>query len=188
MDFLYTLPVWITALAIFFLRICDVSFGTLRTIAVVNGRSRLAVFLGFFEVLIWITAVSQVIASVKSNPVLLIAYAAGFAAGNAVGIRLEKRIAMGSCVIRMISPHKGEEIAEKLRGIGFTVTTFDGMGRDGPRTLIFAMCPRKAAKMVVKTAKSIEPQLFYSVEPASEISLWGTMQPATGWRGVFKKK
>jgi len=188
MDFLYTLPVWITALAIFFLRICDVSFGTLRTIAVVNGRSRLAVFLGFFEVLIWITAVSQVIASVKSNPVLLIAYAAGFASGNAVGIRLEKRIAMGSCVIRMISPHKGEEIAEKLRGIGFTVTTFDGMGRDGPRTLIFAMCPRKAAKMVVKTAKSIEPQLFYSVEPASEISLWGTMQPATGWRGVFKKK
>jgi len=38
MVFLDTLPVWVVGIAIFFLRIGDVSLGTIRTIAVIQGR------------------------------------------------------------------------------------------------------------------------------------------------------
>lgn len=53
------------------LRIIDVSLGTLPTAALVNGRVGVSVALGFFAILIWITAVSQLLAGVTANPVLL---------------------------------------------------------------------------------------------------------------------
>jgi len=68
----------------FGIRIVNVSIGTLRTITVVQGRLKLSVVLGFFEVLIWITALSQVLVGASTNPVLILAYAGGFAGGNAV--------------------------------------------------------------------------------------------------------
>jgi uncharacterized protein YebE (UPF0316 family) len=52
------LPLWAIALIIFGLRIFDVRLGTFRTISVVHGRVRLAVLLGFFEIAIWVTAIS----------------------------------------------------------------------------------------------------------------------------------
>ena len=94
MDTLFVtdLPAWALAGTIFLLRIIDVSLGTMRTITVVNGRLRLSVALGFFEVLVWVTAVSQVILRLRDHPILVLAYAAGFAAGNAVGILLERKL------------------------------------------------------------------------------------------------
>ena len=83
--FLHDAPVWVLALVVFGLRVCDVSMGTLRTLTIVQGRTALAITLGFFEVLLWILAVSQVIVQVKDEPVLAVAYAAGFACGNGVG-------------------------------------------------------------------------------------------------------
>ncbi|HOF22271.1 MAG TPA: DUF5698 domain-containing protein, partial [Bacteroidales bacterium] len=41
---------------IFIARVCDVSLGTLRIIFVSKGNKKIAPFLGFFEVLIWIVA------------------------------------------------------------------------------------------------------------------------------------
>ena len=45
-------------LLIFMARICDVSIGTIRIIFVSKGKRNIAPILGFFEVLIWITALS----------------------------------------------------------------------------------------------------------------------------------
>ena len=78
MDFTQVWPVWGLAIAIFLLRIVDVSVGTIRTIAVVNGRIKISVLLGFIEVLIWITVVSQVIARVKESPFILLAPTEGW--------------------------------------------------------------------------------------------------------------
>jgi len=70
-------------------RILDVSLGTLRTVSVVRGRVVLAAVLGFFEVTIWVVAVSKVITSFD-NPFNVLGYATGFALGNAVGILIER--------------------------------------------------------------------------------------------------
>lgn len=188
MPFLDPLPVWAIAALVFSLRIVDVSIGTMRTIMVVSGRVTLAVVLGFFELLIWATAVSQVILMVPEHPVLLVPYAAGFAAGNAVGILLERRLAIGSCVVRMLTDSKGAEIARTLNAIGQHVTAFMGEGLAGPKTLVYATCARRQLPLLLEAARRVDPTLFYSVERFSETGGVAPVMPPTGWRAVLKKK
>jgi uncharacterized protein YebE (UPF0316 family) len=188
MDLISTLPVWMVGIAIFAFRVLDVSLGTLRTIAVVQARVALSVVIGFLEVLIWITAVSQVVLRIHESPLLLLAYAGGFAAGNACGIVLERTLAIGTCVIRMISSNGGQAIADTLRSHGYALTTFEGRGRDGRRTLLFIACPRHDLTKVVNTAAEIDPHLFYTVERFSQAAHFDPLPHHTGWRAVFKKK
>jgi uncharacterized protein YebE (UPF0316 family) len=190
MDFLAEMPVWAVAALIFCLRIVDVSIGTMRTITVVQGWVKLSVVLAFFEVLIWISAVSQVIVGIGKSPVLLLAYAAGFATGNAVGILIEKKLALGTALAMMISPRAGDRIAAALRARGFRLTTVAGEGRDGPVSVIHCFCPRKDLPGMLETAGELDPDVFYAVEPVRE---WrggfeGPFPHPTGWRAVFKKK
>ena len=190
MGFLTHLPAWALAALIFSIRIVDVSIGTLRTISVVQGRLKLSVLLGFFEVLIWITALSQVIVRVSTNPILVVAYAGGFATGNAVGIALERGLALGAAVIRIISAAAGPEIARQLRQRGQRVTTFEGEGRDGPVTMIYAICRRRELSKILEIARAADANLFFSIEPVQQ---WRDAFPnplphATGWRASFKKK
>ena len=67
MEWVASIPVWLLCAVIFVLRICDVTLGTVRTVAIVKGRVTVAAFLGFFEVLIWILAVSQVISRINES-------------------------------------------------------------------------------------------------------------------------
>src|SRR5688500_13856334 len=78
------------ALLIFFLRLCDVSLGTLRTLYVVRGDRLRAVPLAFVESLIWIIAIARIMKEVTGgNYFNMLAYAGGFAAGCYVGITIE---------------------------------------------------------------------------------------------------
>ncbi len=187
LDFLNDMPVWMMAVAIFCLRVVDVSLGTVRTISVVQGRTVLSVGLGFVEVLVWIFAVSQVIARIREHPVLMLAFAGGFAAGNAVGIALERRLALGNSVVRMISSRHAATIAAELREAGQRVTTFEGQGRDGTRTLLYIVCPRRNVPKVLAIARGIEPEIVHVVESATDTSS-GPLPHPTGWRAVWKKK
>ncbi|MBN1944675.1 MAG: DUF2179 domain-containing protein [Bradymonadales bacterium] len=170
MEFISILPIWALALVIFGLRICDVSLGTVRTIAVVQGLAYLAVPLGFLEVLIWVVAVAQVITRIDESLWLVLAYAGGYAAGNAVGILIERKLALGTVVVRMISSKAGESVANLLRGRKRRLTTFRGEGRDGPVTLIYTTCPRREVKELLEEARAADPTLFYAVEPVREWS------------------
>lgn len=188
MAFLAEIPIWALALAVFFLRVFDVSLGTVRTISVVQGRQSLAVALGFFEILVWITAVSQVIARLRESPLLLVAYAAGFATGNAVGIAIERRMALGACAIRLISAHRGHSVAARIRELGQALTTFEGQGRDGPRLLLYAMCARRDVPRIIDAAREVDPDVFYVVDRSQETSPLQPLPHATGWRSWLKKK
>ncbi len=188
MDFFANLPLWLVAVTIFCLRIVDVSLGTVRTLFVVQGRLAVSVLIGFVEVLIWVTAVSQVIMRIRESPFLVVAFAGGFATGNAVGILLERKLAIGTCVLRMILKEQGEAVAAALREAGHVVTTFDGEGSDGVRKLVYTTCPRREVRRVIDVAKQIEPALFYVVDRFSQSGHLGPLPDPTGWRAVFKKK
>ncbi|CAN5802037.1 DUF2179 domain-containing protein [soil metagenome] len=190
MDWLSQVSTWEMAWLIFLLRVCDVSMGTLRTIAVVQGKLTFSVFLGFFEVLLWVLGVSQVITGLQESPILAVAYATGFAAGNGVGILIERRLAMGSVVIRIISTGSGPQIANALRQLGQRLTTFQGQGRDGPVTLVYITCTRRQLPRLLAAARVTDPRLFYTVEPLRESSsgLTAPLAFASGWRGLLKRK
>lgn len=150
-------------LAICLARILDVSLGTLRTVAVVRGRMLAASLLGFCEVSIWVIAASKVITSL-TNPLNVIGYAGGFALGNAVGIAIERRLALGELVLRVISRGRGPELAAALREHGFRVTEFDGRGRDGAVTMLYLKVERIDAPAIERLVLDKDPDAFVAVE------------------------
>ncbi len=189
MEFINELPIWGLALVIFSLRIVDVSLGTVRTLAIVEGLTVMAVSMGFVEVLVWVVAVAQVITRINESLVLVLAYAGGYATGNAAGVWLEKKLALGKSVLRIISQQHGNQIAKKLREKGQVLTTFSGEGFGGPTTMLFAICERKKIRKLVSWAMTLDPDLFYSVERVHEWKSARRHVPhATGWRAILKKK
>jgi len=104
-------------LFIFCARVTDVSIGTMRTIFVVRGYRLIAAVLGFFEVTVWLMAVSSVIGNLHRWP-NIVAYGLGFATGNAVGMWLEQKVALGMQTVRIISPPPAAAVAEALRFAG----------------------------------------------------------------------
>ncbi len=181
---------WGLALAIFALRIIDVSVGTVRTLAVVQGKVKASVILGFFEVLVWLVAVSHVLGQVTANPILMFVYCAGFAGGNAVGIVLEKKLALGGVVLRVISTADRDQMLRCLYEQAARVTTFEGADSGTPVTLFYVVCRRRILRALLDQARQLDPELFFAVEPLRESSLELT-QPlprATGWRSLRKAK
>lgn len=103
-DFLDVYP-WLLPIMIFFGRIVDVSLGTLRIIFVSKGEKFLAPIIGFFEVFIWVVIISQIF--IRANDLVsYLSYAAGYAAGNYIGILLEQRIAYGIVLCRIYTRKK----------------------------------------------------------------------------------
>lgn len=173
---------------IFLARICDVSIGTIRIIFVSRGFTLLAPLLGFFEVMIWLLAISQVMRHLTS-PVHYIAYGLGFATGNFIGMQLEKRLAMGNQVIRVITRHEGTLLVGKLRGAGHFVTAVDAEGEEGPVKLIFLTAPRRDLPSIVANIKETNPNAVYTVEDVRQVSEGALGQAKrTPWRlGLVRK-
>jgi len=182
--------IWLLGILIFLARIVDVSVGTLRTISIIQGRTKIAFFLAFIETSVWLIVLSEVLPKVVAEPLLGVFYAFGFATGNVVGILVEKRLAMGYINFRVITTKFAIEITNSLREKGFAVTNFEGEGKDGKVTEIYVATDRKNLSTLVKIVKEIEPDAFYIAEQAGIISKIRrpTMVPTTGWRAVQKKK
>jgi len=176
-------------LFIFLARIADVTIGTLRTVFVIRGRHIIAPLLGFFEVIIWVTAITGVITHLN-HWYNIIAYAAGFAVGNAVGILLEKKLAIGMQAIRLISCTKSAAVASGLRLAGYRVTEVKGHGYRGDLSISFIVVPRRETTTILKAAQGIDPDVFCTVEDVRSTSLYNYRSPVppTGWRAKFKKK
>jgi len=153
----------ILPLAIFIARICDVSLDTLRIIYVSRGLKFLAAQIGFFEVLIWLMAISQIISNL-TNPLLYIAYASGFAMGNYIGIFIEEKMAIGTVVIRIITQRDAKQLIEVLKSEGYGVTYADAQGALGPVKIIFTIIKRKDVASVLKIINRLNPQAFYTIE------------------------
>jgi uncharacterized protein YebE (UPF0316 family) len=168
MDLSATLPTWGLVLLVFGLRIVDVSLGTVRLLATVQGWTWTSVAVGFVEVLIWLAAVSEVVTQASSNLLLALAYAGGFAAGTAAGIWIQRTFASGPVVLRLMSSNASDRIIDFIEGYGARVTTFQGEGPGGGRTMIYTMCSRKRLDHILDFAEEVDPEVTYVVEPALE--------------------
>ena len=117
---LLQLPPLAMALAIFLLRVCDMTLDTLRVLFIVRGDRPLVWFLGFFQSAIWVLAITSVLGHL-SNPLAWVGYAAGFATGNVVGMMIEDKLAIGYRHLRVISSQVQKEELQSLlagRGVG----------------------------------------------------------------------
>lgn len=148
---------------IFLARVLDVSFGTIRVIFISRGFKYLSPLVGFFEMLIWLLAIGQIMKNL-SNPVCYIAYAGGFAMGNYVGIRIADRLSLGVALIRVITEENASQLLELLKSADYGVTSVDGHGTTGQVKVIFTVVPRKEVKQVANLIKKFNPKAFYTIE------------------------
>jgi len=151
------------ALLIFVMRLCDVSIGTVRLILLTRGQKYYAALLGFFEVMIFILAISQVLQNDLSMWNVF-AYCAGFAAGNIVGVALEERIALGFSCVRVFTQAKATELSAALREADFGVTQLLGRGRDGKVYVLETAVRRGDVPNVCRIAAEQDGQAFVMVE------------------------
>ena len=155
------------ALLIFFLRILDVSVGTLRVMYMVRGDRRKAVPLAFFESLVWVFAISRIMKEVDNTSNML-AFAAGFAAGTLVGMTLERWIASGFVLMRVISDVGKERLAGAVRAAGFGVTVVNGEGREGEQEILFIVALRRRAQELLELIRRVDDGAFVTVDPVNK--------------------
>ncbi len=153
----------ILPLLIFVLRIFDVSLDTMRIIFMTKGYRKLAPVIGFFEILIWIVAITRIMQNLN-NWVTYIGYAAGFATGNYVGMLLDEKLAIGHEMIRVITKIEPTGLADRLRSAGFGVTSVRATGMQGDVGIHYIVVNRKNLKTAVKIIEEHSPSAFYTVE------------------------
>jgi uncharacterized protein YebE (UPF0316 family) len=162
-------PTVVVPLLIFCARIMDVSIGTVRLICVARGVRYLAAALGFFEVLIWILAMSQIMNHL-AGPVTYIAYAAGFATGNIVGIRIEERLSIGFAGLRIITQKDATKLVDALKDAGYGLTVVDAQGSQEPVKIIFTVIRRSELEELIRLVRKFNEKAFFTVEDIRSVS------------------
>lgn len=148
---------------IFILRVGDMSLDTLRVLYVMRGKKGFAWILGFCQAMIFITAITAVLSNLD-NPINILAYAAGFATGNVLGMTIEERLAQGHVHMRIISSRRGSAIAERLRAEGYAATEISARGKDGMVAVINSSVKRKNVNRVRNLIESIDENAFITAE------------------------
>lgn len=159
----------ILPLLIFLSRIMDQSIGTVRLIFLSKGLKNIAPFLGFFEVIIWLLAVSQIMQHLD-NWLCYVAYGAGFAMGNYIGMSLEQRISIGTSIIRVILPNESPELIRQLKDQNFGLTVVDAEGAVGKVKILFSIIRRKETGNFLGILHQYNPTAFYTIEDVKEAS------------------
>jgi uncharacterized protein YebE (UPF0316 family) len=160
---------------IVFARICDVSLDTLRMIFISKGFKSLAPLLGFFEVIIWLLAIGQIMQHLD-NIVCYIAYGLGFALGNYLGMYLDEKLLIGNVIIRVIAGSDSTALISELKSQNFGLTVVDAEGAQQKVKLIFSVIKRENIQHFVSVINLYNPHSFYTIEDVKSVN-----------EGVFKR-
>jgi uncharacterized protein YebE (UPF0316 family) len=149
-------------------RVIDVSIGTIRIVFVSRGHKIIAPILGFFEVLIWLLAIGQIMRNL-SNFMCYIAYGTGFALGTYIGLLIEEKLALGVLLVRIITQKDAGDLIETLRKAKYGVTSVPAYGTSGRVDIIFTVIKRSAVENVLRIINRFNPRAFYSIENVKEV-------------------
>ncbi len=149
-------------LLVFCSRIIDVTIGTARVIFVSRGYKAMSAAAGFFEVLIWLLAIGQIMKNL-SNPICYIAYAGGFALGNYIGITLTEKMSLGTVLVQVMTNRDASALVAALKESEYGVTTVQGQGAFQPVKLVFTIVSRTHLNNVLRIIQTHNPKSFYSI-------------------------
>lgn len=150
-------------------RVVDVSIGTIRIILISRGNKLMAPILGFFEVLVWLLAVTRIFQDLD-NWVCYIGYAIGYATGSYVGIIWEEKLALGVQLIRIITRKNADDLVKTLRETGYNVTEIKAEGSTGEVGVLYSIVNRKSIKHIVEVIQNNNPNAFYTIEDIRFVS------------------
>lgn len=170
-------------LLIFFARITDVTIGTIRIVMVAKGQKYIAPILGFFEVLIWLLAMSKIVQNLD-NWICYIAYGAGFATGNYIGLMIEEKLAMGIVQLQIITRAGAQQLIEKLKADGYGITHQEAHGATEEVSIIYSIVRRNDLNYIIEIIRTYNPNAFYSIADVKFVNkgLYTSVNPMQRWR------
>lgn len=173
-------------LLIFFARVFDVTLGTIKILFVMNGQRKIAPLLGFFESLIWLVAMGQIISNVD-NMWSYLAYASGFATGTWVGMFIEEKLAVGRVVVRLIVNERLDDLREFLHTHDFRYSLLDAEGRMGKVNVVFLVVERESLPRLIAGINRHHPNAFYTIEGVRQVSKTTRIPASTGRMPFYRR-
>ncbi len=149
-DFALGTSIWVY-LFIFFGKILEVSFGTLRIVLINRGERTIGSIIAIIEIVIWLVVASSVLVGFRDDYLKGLVYALAFALGNYLGSILDDRLAFGLCSLQVIisDSAKAASAEVQLRKLGFGITSLDVHGRYSDHTMLLMTMQRKRCQEAV---------------------------------------
>ena len=149
---------------IFFVRIIDVSLGTVRTIFSVRGENLIASIIGFVEITVWFLIVREALNTDSNGFWVTMAYAGGFSAGTYIGGLLSNKFINGNLGVQIITEDKNNKMITELRREGYAVSVIDVKGQnDKGKYMLFIEITNKNFEHLKEIVKSIDEKAFIVV-------------------------
>ena len=150
---------------ILFVRIIDVSLGTIRMLLTVKDKKYLASIIGFIEVFIWFIIVKDALNNNSNSIILGIFYALGFSIGTYLGGVLSKLFTLNSTInVQAIIPEENNNIINILRKEGYAVSVLSVKGyKNINRLLLFIEIKYNDLKHIRTIINSIDNSAFIVV-------------------------
>lgn len=153
---------------IFFARILDVGLTTIRTIFMIQGRKAIVMVIGFFEAIVYVVVLGKIVSDLD-DPMKIVFYGLGFAAGNFVGLIIEERLALGELAVNVIlKDSDNDSLIGEIRDNGFGVTVIEGQGKTMMRDYLIIIIKRKDFRRLKEIVAKYDDKAFImtsSVDP-----------------------
>lgn len=150
----------ILCLKIFFVRILDVSIGTIRTIITVKGKSLIASIVGFFEIFIWFIIVREALNTDINSIWIAISYSLGFATGTYIGSFISNKFINSNCGVQIVTSN--QKLIHIIRNNGFGVTVVEATHENNNQEnyVLFVETTNKSIKKLKEIVNSYEDKIF----------------------------
>jgi len=157
------MELFLLCLKIFFVRILDVSMGTLRTVITVKGKTLYASLVGFVEVFIWFLVVKEALNTNETSIWIAVAYSLGFATGTYIGGILSKKLIDGNLSVQVITSNLNMVDTLRNEGYGVTVMDVEGKDKEVDKYMLFIQINKKSMTHLQRTIKNIDNSAFIVV-------------------------
>lgn len=156
---------WNLIALIFIINVTYVTLNTIRFMLTMKGYTLIAPFISMLEITIYVLGLGMVLNHLD-NPFNVAAYALGYGAGIAIGIKIEEFLALGYIMVTVIIPNPQNIMPQALRDAGFGVTVSHAQGLEGERMVLEILSSRKNEAHLYKKINEINPKAFViSYEP-----------------------
>lgn len=119
------MSLFLMCLKIFGARIIDVSMGTIRTVFIVKGKTLISTMIAFFEVLIWFWVAKEALYTEAKSIFIPIAYSAGYAAGNFIGLIISKKFINQYVCVQIITTKESEPLIDAIKKEGYGASVLE---------------------------------------------------------------
>ena len=158
------MELFILCVKIFFVRILDVSLGTVRMIITVKGNKLVASLIGFFEILVWFLIVKEALNTTETSIFIALSYSLGYATGTYIGGILSDKFVSGTLSVQVILSNNNHQIVDKIREEGFAVSVVNVKGKeDHDKYMLFMEIDKKKINQLKYLIKSLDSKAFVVV-------------------------